>query len=225
MGIFSRMKTLIKANVNDLASKAENPELVLKQLILDMEDQLRQAKIEVRDSITDKKRLKKKRDIALQKAQDWEKKAMMAVKANEDGLAREALSRKQEYDRQAEELQENWEIQNANVEKLKSSLKQLDSKIKEARSRKSQLVARMQRVETVNSMSTTGGAVGKNTAFESFERSAAKIDDFENSVEAEAELSDGLRAQELDTKFSGLEEEHGADDALAALKAKMGYDD
>lgn len=225
MGIFGRMKTLLKANVNDLASKAENPERVLNQLILDMEDQLRKAKLEVRDSITDKKQLKKKLDAALEQSQKWEKKAMTAVKAGEDDLARQALARKQEFDEQASDYQANWEATKANVDQLVDSLKRLDSKIKEARNRKATLLAKAARVEASTSMASSANAVSDNSAFDAFERNAEKVDNFENEVAATAELSESLKSEELEGKFGKLEKTHGTDDALAELKAKMGHSD
>lgn len=105
MGIFSRLGTLLKSNINDLISKAEDPEKILNQLILDMQDQLVEAKKQVAVSIADEKRLKKQLESELAKSREWEKKAMMAVRAGKDGLAREALMRKQEHDNLASEYQ------------------------------------------------------------------------------------------------------------------------
>ena len=223
MGIFGRMKTLLKANVNDLTDKAENPELVLNQLILDMQDQLKQAKLEVRDTMTDEKRLKKKLDKALQDSQDWEKKAMSAVRAGRDSLAAEALARKQQHDAQASEYQASWEAQKHHSQELVTALRRLSTKIEEAKRKKASLTARVQRVEAQNAMRTTGASIKSSSAFDAFEQNAAKIEDFEVQVSAEAELSASFQENELESKFGKLEDTHGADDALADLKKKMGY--
>lgn len=223
MGIFGRMKTLLKANVNDLASKAEDPEKVLTQLIIDMKDQLSEAKMQVRDSIADQKLLEKRMQQSTAKASDWESKAMKAVEAGRDDLAREALTRKQDCEERATEFHSNLEAQKAQVEQLKVALRGLASKIEEAERRKNILVAKQKRVEAQTQTATTGNAATNTSAFDSFERSAAKIENFEAEVSATAEISDTLKDQELETKFSGLEETHGSDDALAALKAKMGH--
>ncbi len=223
MGILNRMKTLIKSNVNDLASKAEDPEKILNQLILDMQEQLGEAKIQVRDTIADKKMLKKQLDAATEKAADWEKKAMLAVEAGRDDLAREALSRKQEKEQEAATLQDSYERLAANADQLADQLRQLSTKIDEAKRKKESLVARAKRVEAKNQMATTGNAISNNNAFDAFERNAEKIEEFEIQVEASGELSGSVQEQELEAKFSKLEKGSAMDDELAALKAKMGF--
>lgn len=223
MGIFGRMKTLIKANVNDLASKAENPERILNQLILEMKEQLGEAKIQVRDTITDQKVIKKKLDTALAESQKWEQKAMTAVRAGEDELAQEALNRKHVQDDLAAELHASHEAQTQNVADLKSALQKLGAKIEEAERKKASLVARAERVKAQEQIATS--SVNKTTAFDEFERNAAKIEDFETEVAASAELNDTFKEEELEDKFSRLEADPRANDALAALKAKMGMDD
>lgn len=222
MGIFGRMKTLLKANVNDLASKAENPEAILKQLILDMNEQLVSAKTQVRDIIADQKLIKKKLDAAVADGENWEKKAMMAVRAGEDGLAEEALGRKQQADELASNLRASWEAQKANAEEMKKAVQKLSEKIKDADRKKNSLVARARRVEAQKKMATESVIADGETAFDAFERSAQKIENFEVEVEAGAELQGDMDGDNLELKFEDLESDAGASDALAALKKKMG---
>lgn len=222
MGIFGRMKTLIKSNVNDIASKAEDPKKILDQLLLDMQEQLNAAKIQVRDTLADQKRLEKQYADAKKQAEDWEKKAMNAVRAGEDDLAREALSRKSHYDEQAAAFQSSAEQQKGLVEDLKVSLKQLNTKIEEAKRKRNSLVARAQQVEAKQAMATTAQSMAGGNAFDEFERHAGKIDEFEIEVQAGAELSQTTKDQDLEAKFAKVDAMAGADDELAALKAKMG---
>ena len=98
MGIFSRLGTLIKSNINDLISRAEDPEKMLNQVLLEMQQQLVEAKKSVAVAIADEKKLHKQYNSELDKAKDWERKAMMAVRVGDDGLARQALVRKQEHE-------------------------------------------------------------------------------------------------------------------------------
>lgn len=225
MGIFGRMKTLLKANVNDLASKAENPELVLNQLILDMEDQLRKAKLEVRDTIADQKRLEKQLEAALADSKEWERKAMIAVEAGKDDLAREALGRKAEADDRAAQHQTGLEQQKAAAEQLKVALRGLATKIEEAKRKKNVLLARAKKAELTQQMAGAQGVGSNTSAFDSFERQVGKIENLEAEVAASGEIDDTLHVEELDSKFRGLEEEHGTEDALAELKRKMGKTD
>ena len=154
MGIFDRMKTVISSNINDMINKAENPEKMLNQLVIDMNQQMIESKKSVAMAIADEKKLE--RELVEQKrlSDDWERKAVIAVKAGRDDLAKEALLRKQEAENYYLQLKPQWESQKASVEKLKETLRQLQNKIDEA-SRKMAVVisakgraAGMQRTKT-----------------------------------------------------------------------------
>lgn len=222
MGIFGRIGTLLKANINDLVAKAEDPEKILNQLILDMKEQLIEAKKQVAVSIADEKRLKKQLDNELHMAREWEKKAMMAVRAGRDDLAKEALSRKQEHDSLAAEYKGHWEAQKAAADKLRDSLRQLNAKIEEAKRRKNLLIARQKRAEAQKTIQETMSGLNDTSAFDTFDRMSEKIEQMEAEAEASAELSAGFSGDDLASKFDDLEQDHGGDEALSALKAKMG---
>ena len=125
MGILERIRTVLKSNINALISKAEDPEKMLNQLIMDMNEQLLEAKKQVAMAIADEKKLERQALENKGQAEDWEKKAMLAVKAGKDDLAKEALVRKQEYDGYAASFQKEFESQHASVEQLKDALRQL----------------------------------------------------------------------------------------------------
>ena len=222
MGIFGRIGTLLKANINDLVSKAEDPERILNQLILDMKEQLIEAKKQVAVAIADEKRLKKQLENELHMSREWEKKAMMAVRAGRDDLAKEALTRKQEHDNLTAEYKAHWEAQKAASDKLRDSLRQLNAKIEEAKRRKNLLIARQKRAEAQKTIQETMSGLNDTSAFDTFERMAGKIDQIEAEAEASAELAEGITGDQLASQFDDLEADHGGDEALAALKAKMG---
>ncbi|MDX9721995.1 MAG: PspA/IM30 family protein [Myxococcota bacterium] len=222
MGIFSRLGTLLKANINDLISKAEDPEKILNQLILDMQEQLVEAKKQVAVAIADEKRLKKQLENELTMSREWEKKAMMAVRAGKDDLAKEALARKNEHDKLVSEYQKQWEMQKSATDKLRDALRMLNNKIEEAKRKKNLLIARKRRAEAQKTIQATLSGINDNSAFDAFKRMEEKIEKEEAEAEAAAELGSELSGDSLDSKFAALEEDHGADDALTALKAKMG---
>ena len=120
MGLFSRLGTLIRSNINELINKAEDPEKMLNQVLVDMKTQLVEAKKQVAVAIADEKRLKKQYEMEAAKSLEWEKKAMLAVKAGDDNLAKAALARKSEHEEVAETLRQQWEAQKASVEQLKA---------------------------------------------------------------------------------------------------------
>ena len=131
MGIFNKLSTVIKSNINDLISRAENPEKMLNQIILDMRDQLAKAKREVAAAIADERKLKAQLEQEVKQQRDWQHRAMLAAKEGRDDLAKQALLRQQEHAERAAVLQQTWEAQAAETEKLKGSLRQLNDKIEE----------------------------------------------------------------------------------------------
>jgi phage shock protein A len=175
MGIFSRLGSLIKSNLNDLISQAEDPEKMLNQVLLDMQSSLVEAKKQVAVAIADEKRLQKQLETEQEKGKEWERKAMIAVRANDDTLAREALARKQEHDNIGAQYQQQWLAQKAAVDKLKDALRLLNNKIEEAKRKKNILVARKKRAEAQKTIATTMSGLSDTSAFDSFYRMSAKI--------------------------------------------------
>jgi phage shock protein A len=223
MGLFSRLKTLISSNVNDLINKAENPEKMLNQLLIDMNTQLIESKKAVAMAIADEKKLERETANQESQAQDWEKKAMLAVRSGKDDLAREALLRKQEHDNAAAEYRKQWEAQLAAVDKLKSSLRELQNKIDEAQRKKNLLIARAKRAEAQQKIQSTMSSVtGNRSAFDAFDRIAQKVDQMEAQADAAKELDDLSANNDLEKKFKELEKSDGsADMLLLELKEKM----
>jgi phage shock protein A len=223
MGIFSRLGTLIKSNLNDLISKAEDPQKMLNQLVADMQNQLVEAKKQVAVSIADQKRLEKQRDEQTELVQEWERKAMLAVRAGDDNLAREALKRKGEHEVQAAEFIKQTQLQKDAVEKLKEQLRTLNDKIEEAKRKKNILIARQKRAEAQKAIQDTMQGLSDTSAFDTFERMSQKVDQIEAESDASVELGGELSGDTLQQKFKALESgSAGTDSALAELKAKMG---
>jgi phage shock protein A len=224
MGIFSRLGTLIKSNLNDLISRAEDPEKMLNQVLLEMQQQLVEAKKAVAVAIADEKRLQKQYNAELDKAKEWERKAMLAVRAGDDSLARQALVRKQEHENISSQFQQQWIAQKAAVDKLKDALRLLANKIEEAKRKKNILIARKKRAEAQRQIASTMQGLGDTSAFDTFDRMAERITLLEAEAEAGAELAGEISGDTLESKFLALESGgHGSEeDALAELKAKMG---
>jgi phage shock protein A len=205
-----------------MISKAEDPEKMLNQVLVDMKQQLIEAKKQVAVSIADEKRLRKQYEDEQGKAKDWERKAMMAVRAGDDELAREALARKTEHDEHTASLEKQWTLQKQAVEKLKDQLRTLNAKIEEAKRKKNILIARKKRAEAQRTIQDTMSGLSDTSAFETFDRMTARIDQLEAEAEAAGEIAGELTGDTLEQKFDQLEAGHGADHALEELKAKMG---
>jgi phage shock protein A len=222
MGIFSRLGTLIKSNLNDLISKAEDPQKMLNQIVLEMQNQLVEAKKQVATSIADEKRLKKQWDEQIELSKEWERKAMLAVRSGDDALAKEGLTRKAEHDQQQAEFGKQWQLQKDAVDKLKDQLRTLNDKIEEAKRKKNILIARQKRAEAQKAIQDTMRGLADNSAFDTFERMHQKVEQIEAESEASTELGGELTGDTLQQKFKKLEGSSGSDMALAELKAKMG---
>ena len=223
MGIFDRFRTVVSSNINDLISKAENPEKMLNQLIIDMNEQMIQSKKAVAMAIADEKKLEREAAGNKQMSEDWEKKAMLAVRSNRDDLAKEALLRKQEYEGYATQLTTQWQAQKESVEKLKVSLRELQSKIDEATRKKNILVARAKRAEAQEKINQTMSSIsGNRSSFDTFDRMSKKVDEMEARAEATKELEDATSGATLEKQFAELESSGaGADAMLEDLKRKM----
>jgi len=222
MGIFARLATLLKSNLNDLISTSEDPEKMLNQIVLDMSNQLLEAKRQVAASIADEKRLAKQVEQETANATEWERRAMLAVRSGDDALAKEALARKKEHQTLAEQFQEQWSKQKQAVDQLKLALRALNNKIEEAKRKKNLLIARKKRAEAQKAIQETMTGLKNASAFETFDRMAGRIEQMEAEAEAHAELNEEATGDTLAHKFRELEVTKGADEDLLSLKRKMG---
>jgi phage shock protein A len=222
MGLFDRLSTMLRSNINDLISRAENPEKMLNQLVLDMRSQLAKAKQQVASAIADEKKLQSQVEQEKKLAEDWEKRAMLAVQEGRDDLAKQALLRHAEHMTNAAQMDETWRKHAAETESLKNSLRALNDKIEEAKRKKNILIARARRAEAQQRIHETMSSMSDKSAFETFERMSERIEDNERKALASAELSEELEGDQLQRQFSQLEYKADADTQLLALKQRMG---
>ncbi|GMV10234.1 MAG: hypothetical protein AMXMBFR55_19680 [Gemmatimonadota bacterium] len=225
MGIFDRLASLIKSNINDLISSAENPEKMLNQIIVDMRDQLVKAKQQVAAAIADEKRLHDQFQAEYKQSQDWEQKAMLAIKEGRDDLAKQALVRQSEHYAHAQQLEMTWQAHQLETEKLKNALRDLNEKIEEAKRKKNLLLARQRRAQAQKRISETMSGLSEKSAFEAFARMEEKIDQNERMLKASTEIDEEFSGDRLQRDFKLLEKSAGgasADAQLLALKQKMG---
>ncbi|NUQ20858.1 MAG: PspA/IM30 family protein [Gemmatimonadaceae bacterium] len=225
MGILDRLSSLLKSNINDLISKAEDPEKMLNQILVDMKGQLVKAKQQVASAIADEKRLRDQVDQEYRQAQDWEKRAMLAVQEGRDDLAKQALVRHGEHMSHGQTLEATWESHRMETEKLKNSLRDLNDKIEEAKRKKNLLIARQRRAQAQQRIAETMSSMSENSAFEAFSRMEERIVSTEKRIQASAEIDEEFTGDKLANDFKRLEKSAGAvgvDQQLLALKQKMG---
>jgi len=225
MGIFDRLSTLLRSNINDLISRAEDPEKMLSQILVDMRSQLAKAKQQVASAIADEKRLRDQADSEFKQAADWEQKAMLAVREGRDDMAKQALLRQGEHVSHGQQLELTWETHRAETEKLKNSLRDLNDKIEEAKRKKNLLVARQRRAAAQQRIAQTMSSLSEKSAFEAFARMEERIEHNERQIKASVEIDEEFSGDTLANQFKQLERGAVAgtvDVQLLALKQKMG---
>jgi phage shock protein A len=216
MALLERVSTLVRANINDLIDKAEDPEKMIKQVVLDMQNQLIQVKTQVAIALADQHMLEKKQKDAHDKSMGWIRKAELAVDKNDDDLARAALNRVESYRELAEKLAQQMDDQQAQVENLKTALRQLHQKLAETTVKADLLVAQHRRARAASKASDAKIAIGDSSKVATFDRMKRKVADAEALSHAKSELA----ADTIDDRLVLLEEEDRIEQLLTELKTK-----
>jgi phage shock protein A len=221
-GIFSRMADIVKANINDLLNRAEDPEKMIRQMILEMEEAVNKATASVGTAVANEKRLERQHLNEQDQIEAWQKKAELAVEAGEDDLARRALERKTAIQEAIGDLESALEESQKTSTQLKQQLQQLKAKLDEARTRQGALIARRRAAEARKQIAKGMSGIGDD-AFSSFERFRNRVENEEAEADAHQEIVGP--GPGLDTEFNRLERKQTVDAELDALKKKMGKND
>jgi len=217
MSLLERVSTLLRANLNDLIDKAEDPEKLLKQLVLDMENQLMQVKTQVAIAIADEHLLEKKRKEYEDAEAEWKRKAELAVRKGDDGLARAALERSLSAKGMAAGFAEQREDQKTEVETLKNALRNLEQKLAETRSRCELMIAESRRARVAGRAQQARETIARKEGDASLQRMKSKIAGAEARNVASRELMDG---DAIEDRFRKLERDEQVDALLQDLKAQ-----
>jgi phage shock protein A len=218
MNLLDRLSRLIRANLNDLLRRAEDPEKIIEQALLDMKEALREAREQVAEALAEQKRLEREVESHEREAALWEEKAKEALKAGREDLAKEALRRKKRALDLAQGFRQQAEEQKALVERLMTQLKALEAKIDEAEARKALLLARKKGVEAAEAVRRMESRLDRHPALEAFEEMEARI----LAMEDRHEALKALDGQDLDKELSALSAEKEVEEELARLKRELG---
>lgn len=218
MSLFARISDIFKANVNDALDKAEDPEKMLKQMVLEMEESVNKATMAVANAIANERGLERKIAKERQASEDWQQKALQALKADREDLARAALEKKSIADRNLADLQPIHAQAQATATKMREQLDALKRKLDEARSRQSTLIARSQAAKAQKQIAQSFSGVGGD-AFTKFDKYEGKIEKLEAEATAYEELGDG--GKDLDAEIRALSTGASVDDDLAALRRQL----
>jgi phage shock protein A len=217
MGLFDRVSRVVRANINDMVSKAEDPEKILEQTIIDMQEDLVQLRQAVASAIASQKRTQQQYNQAQTESNNWQQRAQLALQKGDETLAREALVRKKTHAETSTALKAQLDQQTASVDQLKRNLIALEGKISEAKTKKDMLKARASAAKANEQLQSTVGRMGTGTAMAAFERMEEKVLQMEARSQASAELA----GADLESQFALLESGSNVDDELAAMKAQL----
>jgi phage shock protein A len=217
MGFFDRLSRLLRANLNDLVSKAEDPAKILDQSVTDMQSDLVKLRQAVATAIASQKRIRNQAEQAEAQSRTWYERAELALRKGEEDLAREALTRRKTYQETAAALQAQLASQSGQVETLKKSLTALEAKIAEAKTKKDMLKARAQAAQAQEQLQSAVGRLGTNSAMAAFDQMEEKVQALEARSQAAAELA----GADLESQFAALEGGSDVDDELASLRQRL----
>lgn len=206
MAIFERISDLVRANINDLIDKAENPEKMVKQIIIDMEDQLRKATQGLGTAMGSFNQVKKQLETAQEQSQVWQNKAKACLEQGNEELAKKALENKVKQDQMVTQYQEMTISMEAQVNEIKAQIDVLKQKLEEARSKQAMLVARSQMANAKSQMAKTLGNMDSKSAFAKMDKMEQKIEQKEAEAEAFSEVS-GIQESENDP-FAQMDKEN-----------------
>lgn len=219
MAIFERLGDLIRSNINDLIDKAEDPEKMVKQIIIDMEDQLKKSTQSLGTAMGSVNQVKKQLDGAKEQSKNWEEKAKMALSQGNEALAKQALENKVKQDQMAAQYQEMYNSMDAQVTEIRNQVDVLKQKLEEARSKQAMLIARSQMADAKEKMSKSLGNMDSKSAFAKMEKMERKIEQKESQADAFAQISG--TEQSTNDPFAEMETNSTVDAELERLKKEM----
>ncbi|QQE64904.1 hypothetical protein GFS31_15880 [Leptolyngbya sp. BL0902] len=217
MGLFDRVSRVVRSNLNAAVSAAEDPEKILDQAIVDMQEDLVQMRQAVATAIASQKRVQQQYDKASSEANTWQQRAQLALQKGDEELARQALVRKKTQAETAAALKAQLDTQSVTVDQLKRNLIGLESKLAEAKTKKDMLKARASAAKATEQLQSTTSSLNTSSAMAAFERMEEKVLQMEAKSEAIAELA----GADLESQFMSLEAGGDVDSELAAMKAQL----
>ncbi|MGF1460583.1 MAG: PspA/IM30 family protein [Leptolyngbyaceae cyanobacterium] len=217
MGLFDRVSRVVRSNLNAAVSNAEDPEKILDQAIIDMQEDLVQMRQAVAKAIASQKRVQQQYERAQSEANTWQQRAQLALQKGDENLAREALTRKKSHTETATALKAQLDAQGTQVDQLKKNLIGLESKISEAKTKKDMLKARVSAAKANEQLQSTMTSMTTSSAMGAFERMEEKV----LMMEAKSQAAQELAGSDLESQFAALEAGSDVDDELAAMKAQL----
>jgi len=218
MGLIDRILRIIRATINNLISQAEDPEKILEQSVMDMQEDLLHMRQAVAQAIATQKRTERQFSQAQSQAQEWYQRAQLALQKGDENLARQALTRRKSYHDTANAMEIHLQQQTELVNRMKQDMRLLEGKIAEAKTKKDLYIARARSAQATQKMNEMLGNINTRGASNAFERMEEKV----LQLEAQAEAVGELNSSQLENKFAALQGTDEIENELAALRTQIG---
>jgi phage shock protein A len=218
MGLIDRILRIIRATINNLISQAEDPEKILEQSVMDMQEDLLHMRQAVAQAIATQKRTERQFSQAQSQAQEWYQRAQLALQKGDENLARQALTRRKSYQDTANAMEIHLQQQTELVNRMKQDMRLLEGKIAEAKTKKDLYIARARSAQATQKMNEMLGNINTKGASNAFERMEEKV----LQLEAQAEAVGELNSSQLENKFAALQGTDEIENELAALRTQIG---
>ena len=221
MGIFNRIGDIITSNVNDLIDRAEDPEKMVKQIIIDMQKELKKSTEALGKAKTSERLAKRQYENAVKVSAEWENKAKSALKAGNTELAKTALAKKVKADEDVANYKEMYESISAQADAIASQVDAVKAKLDEAKSRQAMLIARSQMADTKKNLAQSLGGIDSSSSSEKFNRMEEKIIRKEAEADAFSDIAGTNTDNDDSDDFKKLETDSKVDAELQRLMAEM----
>ncbi|MBQ9659496.1 MAG: PspA/IM30 family protein [Clostridia bacterium] len=219
MSIFERISDLVRANINDLIDKAEDPEKMVKQIIIDMEEQIRKSTQSLGIAMGSLNSVKKQLAEAQARSNNWQAKAKTCLEQGNEELAKQALENKVKEDKMVAQYQEMTTATEKQVNEMQNQINILKQKLEEARSKQAMITARSQMADAKTQMAKTLGNMDSKSAFAKMDKMEQKVAQKEAQADAFSEVS-GIQESESDP-FAKMDQDNAINAELEKLKAQM----
>jgi len=231
MNLFDRFSRVAKSNINNVLKNLEDPEKIMNQAVEDMQNDLVKVRQSYAEVTATQRRLLKQKEQADAMAEDWKKRAQLALEKGNEDLAREALTRRQTNADEATNLQSQIDVQNQSIDKLYEGMQMLEAKILESKSKKEQMIARARTAQSTQKVNDMLSGVSGKTSMDAFTRMEEKVEALEASAEVSSEMGalggtalPGSAESSIEKQFAMLEAGTAVDDELANMKKMLAGD-
>ncbi|SRR5579883_842583 len=217
MGLIDRIQRVVRANLNSFISKSNDPEKLLEAIVLEMQDNLLELRQAIAQAIATQKRIERQVMQAHSAAEEWYRRAQLALQQDNEPLAREALTKRQGYQKTATTLSNQIEQHITVVDRLKKDMRTLEFKIAEVKTKKDMYIARARSAQASYKLQEMLSGVSNSSSLNAFEQMEEKV----MQLEAQTEALSKLGTDDLHSSFTSVQSGNAIEAELSSMKGQL----